>query len=193
MQKTNTKQNFISIISDEIITGKIYYIRGKKVMFDRDLAELYGVETKTLNRAVKRNVKRFPDDFMFQLNEKEAEIMRYQIGSLEKNENLRYQNGTSSYGGRRYKPYVFTEQGVMMLSAVLKSNIAIEVSIQIVRVFMKLREMLATHKELRDKIEKMELKYNDNFKTVFKVIAKLMAADPGGKELRVIGFEDNRK
>lgn len=181
MQKTNIKQESISIIPNERISGKIYYIRGKKVMLDRDLAELYKVETKALNRAVKRNTKRFPEDFMFQLNEKEAEILRYQFGTL----------GFGKYS--KYRSYVFTEQGVMMLSAVLKSDIATEVSIQIVRVFIKLREILANHKELRDKIEKMELKYNDNFKTIFKVLSKLMATEPKSKELKIIGFEDKKK
>jgi len=174
------KSKITSIIPDETITGKIYYIRGKKVMFDRDLAELYGVETKDLNRAVRRNSDRFPDDFMFQLDKKEFEILRFHFG-------------TSSYGGRRYFPLAFTEQGVVMLSAVLKSEKAVQVSIQIARVFVKLREILITHKELREKIEKMELKYNDNFKTIFKVISKLMASEPKGQELKIVGFKERRK
>jgi len=180
MSESKNKKS-ITIIPDERVIGKIYYLRGKKVMFDRDLAELYNVDTKTLNRAVKRNIKRFPEDFMFQLNEKEAEILRYQFGTLE----------TGKYS--KYRAYVFTEQGVMMLSAVLRSDVAIEVSIQIVRVFIKLREILSTHKDLQNKIEKMERKYDENFKAVFKVIAKLMATDPKSKELKIIGFNNIKK
>ena len=138
-------------------------------MFDRDLASLYGVETKTLNRAVKRNIDRFPDDFMFQLNKFESDSLKYQIGTSKKGR-----------GGARKLSYAFTEQGIAMLSAVLKSKQAIQVSIQIVRTFVKLREILLTHKELRDKIEAMERKYrkhDDNFKIVFKAIARLMKDD----------------
>ena len=186
------KQKSLSIIPDERIIGKIYYIRGEKVMFDRDLAALYEVETKALNRAVRRNIKRFPKDLMFQLNEKEAKILRYQFGTLESDKNLRYQFGTSSYGGRRYLPLVFTEQGVLMLSAVLKSERAIEVSLQIVRVFIRMRKILATHKELRDKIESMDRENKKNFKIIFKVIAKLMATGPKDNELKIIGFKEKK-
>lgn len=182
------------IIPDERIISQIYLIRGKKVMFDRDLAKLYGVETKALNRAVKRNIDRFPDDFMFQLSQSEANAFsKYQIGTLNNTmssksqiatlgKNLRYQNGTSSYGGRRYLPYVFTEQGVAMLSSVLKSKRAIAVNIQIMRTFTKIREMLLNHKQLQQKIEKMEKKYDENFKVVFKVIARLIKEDVEPKE-----------
>jgi len=173
-------------------------------MFDRDLAELYEVETKALNRAVKRNIKRFPADFMFQLDKNEAEIFsRYHSGALKEDvnlksqivtsrdsKNLRYQIGTSSYGGRRYFPYVFTEQGVAMLSAVLKSERAIEVSIQIVRVFIKMKKLLVTHKELREKIEKMEKSNKENFQIIFKVIAKFMTTNPKNEEeTERIGFK----
>lgn len=164
-----------NIIPSERITNKIYLIRGKKVMFDRDLAELYGVETKTLNRTVKRNIDRFPDDFMFQLNEQEARILRYQFGTL----------GMGRYS--KYYPLAFTEQGVAMLSAVLRSKRAIYVSIQIVRTFVKLREMIATNKELREKIETLEKKYDQNFKIVFKAIAKLIKEDVEPKNR--IGFK----
>ena len=171
------KQESISIVPDERIMGKIYYIRGKKVVFDKDLAELYAVETKDLNRAVRRNADRFPDDFMFQLSQEEFEILRFHFG-------------TSSYGGRRYLPLVFTEQGVVMLSAVLKSKRAVQVSIQIARVFVKLRETLSTHKDLQIKIEKMEKENKENFKIIFKVIAKLMATDPLDKNVKKIGFSE---
>jgi hypothetical protein len=163
------------IIPSERIIDKIYLIRGKKVMFDKDLAELYGVETKALNRAVKRNIDRFPEDFMFQLSEQEAKILRYQFGTLEMG---RYS---------KYHPLAFTEQGVAMLSAVLKSKRAVQVSIQIVRTFVKLREMLMTHKELREKIEVMENKYDKNFKVVFRIIAKLIKEDPSPTDR--IGFK----
>jgi hypothetical protein len=174
------------IIPIELIQQKIYLIRGEKVMFDRDLAMLYGVETKVLNRAVKRNIKRFPSDFMFRLNKQETEIFsRCQIGTL-KDDNLRYQIGTSSYGGRRYLPYVFTEQGVAMLSSVLNSERAIQVNIQIMRIFTSLRKMLLTHKELKEKIEKMEKKYDKQFRIVFETIKLLLKEDEKPKE--PIGF-----
>lgn len=145
-------------------------------MFDKDLAELYGVETKTLNRAVKRNLDRFPGDFMFQLNKKEASVfLRFQNGTS--NENLKYQIGTSSWGGRRKLPYVFTEQGVAMLSAVLKSKTAIKINIQIIRTFVKMRDMLATHKELREKVEQLEKNQTKNFKIIFEILARLMKED----------------
>lgn len=151
-------------------------------MFDRDLAILYGVTTGNLNKAVKRNIKRFPDDFMFQLNKKEAGIfLRFQDGSLKKDKRGQH---------IKYLPYVFTEQGVAMLSSVLKSQRAIEVSIQIVRVFIRMRKLLATHKDLQNKIEKMEKENKENFEIIFKVLAKLMKSDPKDKnqEMKIIGF-----
>src|SRR5512139_1817014 len=123
-------------IPEERIVNQIHLIRGKKVMLDRDLAELYGVTTGNLNKAVSRNLERFPEDFMFQLTREELK-------------NLIFQNGTSSWGGVRKLPRVFTEYGVVMLSSVLKSKRAIQVNIQIVKTFAKLREMLATHADLR--------------------------------------------
>jgi phage regulator Rha-like protein len=164
------------MIPNERIINQIYFIRGKKVMFDRDLAELYEVETKNLNKAVSRNKDRFPDDFMFRLNKNESEIFsRFRIGTLKRGQNI------------KYLPYVFTEQGVAMLSSVLKSNQAIAVNIQIVRTFTKLREMLSTHKDLREKIESMEKKYDNRFKIVFKAIAQLMKEDTLPK--KKIGFQ----
>ena len=161
------------IIPQEIINSKIFIIRGMKVMLDMDLAALYGVETKMLKRAVKRNIERFPEDFMFKLIEKEFD-------------NLRCQFGTSSWGGQRYLPYAFTENGVAMLSSVLNSERAITVNIQIMRTFTKLREMLATHKELKQKIEEMEEKYDAQFKIVFDAIRQIMTP-PETKEKK-IGF-----
>jgi len=168
------------------IEANILFIREKKVMMDKELAELYGVETKHLNQAVKRNIARFPEDFMFQLNDREAGIWGSRIGFPGPN-NLRSQIVTSSYGGRRYRPYVFTEQGIAMLSSVLKSEHAIQVNIQIMRTFIKIREMLASNKELRVKIEKLENKYDNRFKIIFKVIKQLLAAEERPKTS--IGFK----
>ena len=177
-------------IPQEIIQQKIYFIRGEKVMFDRDLAVLYGVETKALNRAVKRNIDRFPADFMFQLNNKEAEIFsRYQFGTLNENEgnSLRSQIVTLKRGRNiKYLPYVFTEQGVAMLSSVLKSERAIKVNIQIIRTFTQIRKMLVSHKELREKLEVMESKYDKQFRVVFETLKLLLKEDE--KPKKRIGF-----
>ena len=169
----------------EVIEKKILLIRGQKVMLDSDLAALYAVETKDFNRAVKRNIKRFPEDFMFQLTSEEFETLRCQIGTSKKIS----QNGTSkeTRGGRRYIPYVFTEQGVAMLSSVLRSDRAIKVNIAIMRAFVKLREMLASNKELAGKLEEMEKKYDEQFRVVFDAISALMA--PSDKPKGKIGFK----
>jgi hypothetical protein len=160
--------NEIIEVPIERIVDRIFFIRSKKVMFDKDLAELYGVETRTLNQAVKRNIKRFPTDFMFKLNQKEIEVWqnvysRSQFVILEKGKNI------------KYFPYAFTEQGIAMLSSVLKSEMAIDVNIQIIRTFTKLREIMSTNSELREKIEKMEKEYGQNFAIIFKTIKKLLA------------------
>ncbi|MFA6973257.1 MAG: ORF6N domain-containing protein [Parcubacteria group bacterium] len=177
----------LSIIPNEIIQQKIYFIRGEKVMFDKDLAELYGVETGALNRAVKRNKERFPNDFMFQLTQKEADIfLRCQIG-ISNEASLRSQSATSKRGGRRYEPYVFTEQGVAMLSSALNSDRAIQVNIQIMRTFTQIRKMLIGNKELREKIERMEKKYDKNFQVVFQAIKLLLKED--AKPAKRIGFQ----
>jgi hypothetical protein len=155
-------------ISVEVVATKILFIRGKKVMLDSDLAKLYRVMTRDLNKAVKRNLERFPSDFMFQLNRKEAE-------------NLMFQIGTSSWGGTRKLPYVFTEQGVAMLSGVLKSKRAIAVNVAIMRAFVKLREVLLTHKELAKKLEELERKYQlheSDIQAIFEVIKKLLEPPP---------------
>lgn len=156
-----TKTDLISI---EKIEKAIYVIRGEEVMLDRDLAFLYGVETKTLNRAVKRNLQRFPPDFMFQLTEDEAEALRCQIGTSKKGR-----------GGKRYLPYVFTEPGVSMLSTVLSSKRAIAVSIEMIRAFIKLRELFASNAELARRLDELESKYDKQFKIVFDAIRELMA------------------
>lgn len=168
-------------------------------MFDRDLAELYNVETKALNRAVKRNIDRFPSDFMFKLNDKESKVfLMYQSGALnevlEKSQdlalkkNLKYQIGTSSWGGKRKPSYVFTEQGVAMLSSVLKSKRAVQVNIQIMRTFTQIRKMLVSHKDLREKLENMEKKYDKQFRVVFETLKLLLKEDEEPKKR--IGFGD---
>ncbi|MCD6067804.1 MAG: DNA-binding protein [Bacteroidetes bacterium] len=139
------KKETALMIADEVVMNKIYYIRGHKVMLDSDLAELYQIETKQLKRQVKRNIDRFPEDFMFELTEEEFEILRRQFGA-------------SSWGGTRYFPMVFTEHGVLMLSSVLNSQKAISVNIQIMRIFAKIRHMLMDNTELRLEIEKMPAK-----------------------------------
>lgn len=136
----------LSVISDERVISKIYLIRGEKVMLDNDLAELYGVETRRLNEQVKRNIGRFPIDFMFRLK------VACQF------ENLKSQIATSSWGGRRKLPYAFSEHGLLMLSSVLNSDLAIKVNIQIMRVYTKIRNMLSTHKDLLLKFEQLETK-----------------------------------
>lgn len=189
------KNQQVVTLPQERIENRIYLIRGKKVMIDRDLAELYGVETGILNRAVKRNKKRFPDDFMFQLTAQEMSMWKSQI--------LRFQNGISNLrsqivtlnerrGGRRYAPYVFTEQGVAMLSSVLKSERAIMVNVQIMRTFTKIREMIASNKELREKIEKLERNYDSKFKAVFQAIKQLMIPKNQSQAVREIGFSKQK-
>lgn len=198
-KKTKSNKNKLVAIPSERVFSKIFLIRGKKVMMDKDLAELYGVETKVLNQAVKRNIERFPTDFMFQLNKQEADIWKSQIEIPEDissrsqfatldDPSLRSQFVTSKTGrgGRRYSPMVFTEQGVAMLSSVLNSKRAIQVNIQIMRTFTKLREMLATHKELREKIEKLEKRYDQKFRVVFEAIGMLLKEDE--KPRNQIGF-----
>lgn len=164
--------NSVSIVDK--IESKIFKIRGKKVMLDKDLAELYGVETKQLTRQVRRNIERFPDDFMFLLTHQEVR-------------NLRCQIGTSSYGGRRYLPYAFTEQGVAMLSSVLHSKRAIQVNVQIMRAFVNLRRVAVTYADLKRKIEEIEKKYDSQFGIVFKAIKILMEPLPQKSRPR-IGF-----
>lgn len=154
-----------TLMPAERIENKIYVIRGQKVMLDRDLAELYGVETFNLNKAVKRNGERFPEDFMFQLTKDE-------------NDNLKFQFGMSNWGGRRTLPYVFTEQGVAMLSSVLRSKRAVHMNIAIMRAFVKLRQILATHKDLARKFEEHEKriqKHDVEIYSISKAIRRLMA------------------
>jgi hypothetical protein len=157
------------------VDRKIVLLRGERVMLDADLAALYEVETRSLVQAVRRNADRFPSDFMFQLTAEETAILRSQTGI------------SSSYGGRRYLPYAFTEQGVAMLSSVLRSPRAIAVNIEIMRAFVRLRAMLATHADLARKLATRESKYDAQFKVVFDAIRDLMA--PPAKARRPIGFK----
>jgi ORF6N domain len=154
----------------------IYLIRGQKVMLDQDIAQLYAVETRILTRAVRRNMDRFPDDFMFTLSVKESADLRSQIGI-----------SSSGHGGRRYQTMAFTEQGVAMLSSVLKSKPAIKVNIEIMRAFVKLREILATNTGLAQKLETLERKYDYQFKAVFDAISEIMNPTIPPKKQR-IGF-----
>ncbi|MFN8295418.1 MAG: ORF6N domain-containing protein [Chitinophagales bacterium] len=151
-----------AILTEEKVINKIYLIRDKKVMLDRDLAEMYGVETKRLNEQVKRNSKRFPEDFMFQLTEEELENWMSQIVISNSDSNWKSQNATSNSNkikmGLRKRPYAFTEQGVAMLSSVLKSDTAIEVNIKIIRIFTQMREMLFANKDILLKLEQLERK-----------------------------------
>ncbi len=180
------KEKIIITTPIEVIQNKIYLIRSRKVMFDRDLAGLYGVETKILNRAVSRNRARFPEDFMFKLSKQEIKMWenlrcqfdtsssKYSISNLNNIKNLRSQIVTSSWGGQRYAPHVFTEQGIAMLSSVLRSEQAIQVNIQIMRTFTKIREMITGNRELREKIEELEKKYDKKFKIVFQAIHQML-------------------
>lgn len=171
---------------------KIYLIRGKRVMLDRDLAELYGVETRVLNQAVTRNSTRFPDDFMFQLTREEEKFItsRSQIVTLNSKNGLTLPKLLKLKRGSnvKYLPYAFTEQGVAMLSSVLRSKQAIQVNIQIMRTFTKIREMLVSNQELREKIESLESKYDQQFTVVFKAIKQLISP-PQDSTKRKIGFE----
>lgn len=167
------------LVAEQKILNKIYAIRGEKVMIDKDLADMYGVETKYLKRQVKRNLARFPKDFMFELTKKEFE-------------NLRSQIGTSSWGGPRYTPMAFTEQGVAMLSSILNSKTAIEVNIRIIRVFTKLREHTLTNKEILIQLGKLEKEVKGNSKdieNIFMVLKELIEKQGTTSPRNKIGFK----
>lgn len=174
------KKELQLLVAEQKILNRIYVVRGEKVMLDRDLAEMYGVDTKVFNQSVKRNLERFPKDFMFALSEKEWK-------------NLRSQFVTSSWGGVRYKPNVFTEQGVAMLSSILNSKTAIEVNIRIIRVFTRLREYALTHKEILLQLAKLEKEVKGNNKdieNIFMVLKELVEkqSKPAATRQR-IGFK----
>ena len=167
----------MKLVPQEIIRNKIFLLRGKKIMFDKDLAALYGVETKYLTRQARRNMDRFPSDFLLSLTRQEVAILKRQFGA-------------SSWGGTRKPPFAFTEHGILMLSSVLNSKRAIRVNIQIMRTFTQLREMLANHKKLRQKIEDLEKKYDSQFQIVFRAIKELLEppTPPPPKPKGPIGF-----
>jgi hypothetical protein len=168
-----------TFLSNEVIERKIYLIHGKKVMFDKDLAALYEVQTRNLNKAVARNIERFPEDFMFQLSPQEFK-------------NLMFQFGTSSWGGVRKRPRVFSEHGILMLSSVLNSKRAIQVNIQIMRTFTKIREYILSHRDLQRKIKALEEKYDAQFRVVFETIREI--EEPlKQKKNRTIGFHMRRE
>lgn len=160
----------------ERIKQAILLIRGQRVMLDADLAALYGVETGALTRAVRRNLERFPDDFMFQLSKEEFEVLRCQSGI------------SSGWGGRRYRPFAFTEHGIAMLSSELQSKRAVDINIQIMRTFVGLRHMLQDNAELARKLAELERKYDRQFKIVFDAIRELMSGPPAATSGRPIGF-----
>ncbi len=175
------KANIISMMPDEVIISKIHLLRGQKVMLDEELAELYQVETKRLNEQVKRNIDRFPKDFLFQLCQKEFD-------------NLKSQIATSSWGGRRKPPFAFTEQGVSMLSGVLNSQIAIQVHIQIIRIFTKMRELLLTNKDILLNLEKLEKDVKENkqdIAMIFEALKQLL--DPPKQKRKMIGFKQYKE
>lgn len=170
-------QKIVLATPDEVIMNKIYLLRGEKVMLDKDLAKMYGVETKRLKEQVKRNADRFPDDFMFEL-------------TTEEFGNLRSQIATSSWGGARYPPLAFTEQGVSMLSGVLNSPVAIQVHIQIIRIFSKMREMLLSNKDILLKLERLEKDVKENkedIALIFEALKKLL--NPPQEPRKRIGFK----
>ncbi|WP_424947249.1 ORF6N domain-containing protein [Candidatus Spongiihabitans sp.] len=174
------------------IERRILFIRGEKVILDADLAALYGTETRVLVQAVKRNIERFPTDFMFQLSQEEFDHLRSRIvTSSEDPAVLISQFVISKRGGRRSPPYAFTEQGVAMLSSVLRSKRAVQVNVEIMRTFVRLRQMLASNKKLAQQLNDLEQKYDAQFKIVFDVIHQLMA--PTVAKKRPIGFIWNDK
>jgi len=168
--------NQLKIIPSEIIQKKIFMLRNQKVMLDKDLSELYDVETKILNKAVSRNIERFPEDFMFKLTEDEFQ-------------NLKFHFGTSSWGGTRKLPFAFTEQGIAMLSSVLRSERAVQVNIEIMRIFVKLREIAISNKEFAAKLKILELKFekhDEQIASIFEAINHLLL--PEVKPRKQIGF-----
>lgn len=177
------KKDLVPTVPDELVLNKIYFIRGQKVMLDSDLAALYQVETRVLNQAVSRNAYRFPEDFMFQLTGEEWD-------------NLRSQIVTSSWGGRRNSPYVFTEHGVLMLSSVLNSRRAIEINILVMRVFTRIRQALTENTELRLSIEKLEKRTDNNTKNieiVFQYLDELIEKKENVNQRKAIGFKVPRR
>ena len=174
-ERTQARDTATSLVKPGEIESLVHVIRGQRVMLDRDLAALYGVPTKRLNEQVRRNESRFPEDFMFQLSPEEAARLRSQTATSKKGR-----------GGRRYAPLAFTEQGVAMLSSVLHSEAAVRVNIEIMRAFVRLRAMLASHAQLAKKLDDLEKKYDGQFAVVFQAIRELMT--PSVAPAQRIGF-----
>lgn len=173
------------MFSEDLISNKIYYIRNQKVMLDRDLALLYGVETKVLKQAVRRNLKRFPIDFMFEMTKEELEIWLSQFGISKEDKK-----------GLRYAPFCFTEQGVTMLSCVLNSERSIDVNIKIIRIFTKIREALANNLNLRLELEEIKKKvenHSKNIELVFSYLDEFIAKEEKNEQRNQIGFKSNKK
>lgn len=187
----NSEASLIMPVTKEFIERRIHVIRGQKVILDSDLAELYQVLTRNLNKAVARNIGRFPNDFMFQLTKVEHENLISQFAISSKGErNLKFQFGTSSWGGTRKLPYAFTELGVAMLSSVLKSDRAVQMNIYIMRAFVKLRELLLTEKELAKKIEVLEMEQKEQGKDITAITIAINKLLKEKTKLRsAIGFE----
>jgi phage regulator Rha-like protein len=176
-------KNSKDLVPIEVIERRVFLARGRKVMLSIHLADLYEVEPKILVQAVKRNIERFPSDFMFQLNAREFRSLRSQFVTLEK--------GRGRYP--KYRPYAFTEQGVAMLSSVLKSKRAVQVNIAIMRTFVRLREILATHKDLAEKLEAIERKCDRQFKVVFEILKQLTEPSPGSRKCPIGFISDGGK
>jgi ORF6N domain len=187
------KKELQALVAEQKILNKIYVIRSEKVMLDQDLADMYGVETKQLKRQVKRNADRFPKDFMFELTPKEFENLRSQIGTSS------LPDGKAGWGGTRYMPMAFTEQGVAMLSSILSSKTAIEVNIRIIRVFTKMREFALTHKEILMQLAKLEKEVSNNnrhteknskdIENIFMVLKELLEKEKKPAPRNKIGFK----
>ncbi len=172
-----------NVLTEELVLNKIFIIREQKVMLDRDLAELYGVETKQLKRQVNRNIERFPEDFMFELTKEETEISRSQFGTLKQGDNI------------KYLPFAFTEHGVLMLSSVLNSSQAIQVNIQIMRIFTRIKKSVTENTELQLAVEKLEKKTNNNTKNievVFQYLDELIEKTDKPKPRTQIGYKINK-
>lgn len=166
-------------VPNEVIINKIYLIRGQKVMLDKDIAELYGVETKQLKRQVRRNIDRFPSSFMFELTKEENQELRSQIGTLKQGTHF------------KYPPFVFTEHGILMLSSVLNSELAIKMSVQIIETFVQLRKLANNYEEIMDKIQQMESQNNKQFSDIYKVLQRLLS-NPEEKPRTQIGYKKKR-
>lgn len=164
---------------NEVIINKIYVIRGQKVMLDRDLAELYDVETKQLKRQVRRNIERFPQSFMFELTKEENQELRSQIGTLKQGAHF------------KYPPFVFTEHGILMLSSVLNSNTAVKMSVQIIETFVQLRKLANNYEEIMSKIQQMEAQYNNQFSEIYEVLQRLLSK-PEENPRKEIGYKAER-